>query len=97
MAYEAEQDRIRAILPGSFVLLRPALRINCEIINDGEKAEVEFNTAVEKAGVRGWLNIACFDTEKGIIRDNGAVTIERISENPLCAHRGKRRLPCGKR
>ena len=45
MAYEASQDRIRAILPGSFVLLRPALRINCEIINDGEKAEVEFNTA----------------------------------------------------
>ena len=67
MAYEADRDRISAILPGSFVLLRPALRINCEIINDGEKAEV-----------RGWLNIACFDTEKGIIRDNGAVTIERI-------------------
>ncbi len=78
MAYEADRDRISAILPGSFVLLRPALRINCEIINDGEKAEVEFNTAVEKAGVRGWLNIACFDTEKGIIQDNGAVTIERI-------------------
>lgn len=76
MAYQAEQDRIRAILPNSFVSLRPVLRINCEITNDGKKAKVEFNTAVEKDGVRGWLNIASFDTEKGITRDNGAVTIE---------------------
>lgn len=55
MAYQAEQDRIRAILPNSFVSLRPVLRINCEITNDGKKAKVEFNTAVEKDGVRGWL------------------------------------------
>mgnify|MGYP004513685255 CR=1 FL=1 len=31
MAYEAEQDRLRALLPGGFVSLRPVLRINAEI------------------------------------------------------------------
>lgn len=56
MAYEAEQDRLRAILPEDFVSLRPVLRINAEI-RDGEAAWVEFNTPAEKDGVRGWVNI----------------------------------------
>ena len=34
MAYEAEQDRIRAMLPGGFESLRPVLRINTEIRDD---------------------------------------------------------------
>ena len=36
MAYEAEQDRIRAMLPEGFESLRPVLRINTEIRDDRE-------------------------------------------------------------
>lgn len=56
MAYGVEQDRLRAILPDGFWSLRPVLRINAEIRNETEGV-VEFNTAVEKEGNRGWLNI----------------------------------------
>lgn len=56
MAYGVEQDRLRAILPEGFSSLRPVLRINAEI-RDGASFYVEFNTAAEKDGVRGWLNI----------------------------------------
>lgn len=56
MAYGVEQDRLRAILPDGFVSLCPVLRINAEI-RDGEKGYVELNTAVEKDGKKGWLNI----------------------------------------
>ena len=56
MAYGVEQDRLRAILPAGFTSLRPVLRINAEIRN-GETGYVEFNTAVEKNGIKGWLNI----------------------------------------
>ena len=58
MAYGVEQDRLRAFLPQSFISLRPVLRINAEIRNSVE-GYVEFNTAVEKDGNKGWLNI-CF-------------------------------------
>ncbi len=62
MAYRIEQDRIRAMLPDGFTSLRPVLRINAEIrTQEAEPAEVvylEFNTPVEAAGRRGWLNIA---------------------------------------
>ena len=57
MAYSAEQDRIRALLPAGASSLRPVLRINAEIWDDAHGC-VEFNTAVEKNGLRGWLNIA---------------------------------------
>jgi len=57
MAYSAEQDRIRALLPAGVSSLRPVLRINAEIWDDA-RGYVEFNTAVEKDGLRGWLNIA---------------------------------------
>ena len=77
MAYGAEQDCLRALLPEGFLSLRPVLRFNAEI-RDGQTAWLEFNTAVERGGVRGWLNIAqwesvpftregkkvCFRTEK---------------------------------
>jgi len=56
MAYGVEQDRLRAILPDGFVSLRPVLRINAEIQN-GDNGYIEFNTAVEKDGIKGWLNI----------------------------------------
>lgn len=57
MAYGVEQDRLRAILPEGFPSLRPVLRINGEI-RDGAEGYLEFNTAVEKDGVRGWLTLA---------------------------------------
>lgn len=47
MAYGAEQDRLRALLPEGFASLRPVLRINAEV-RDGVQGYVEFNTAVEK-------------------------------------------------
>lgn len=56
MAYGVEQDRLRAILPEGFVSLRPVLRINAEV-RDNSVGYVEFNTAVEKEGNKGWLNI----------------------------------------
>ena len=56
MAYGAEQDRLRSILPDGYISLRPVLRINAEVLDDS-KGYVEFNTAVEKDGNRGWLNI----------------------------------------
>ena len=57
MAYGADQDRIRAIIPDGFTSLRPVLRINTEI-RDDKVLYVEFNTPVEAHGKRGWLNIA---------------------------------------
>ena len=57
MAYETEQDRLRALLPIDFTSLRPVLRINAEIIDD-TSAYLEFNTPVKSDGIRGWLNIA---------------------------------------
>ena len=60
MAYGVEQDRLRALLPDGFSSLRPVLRINAEL-RDGKTGYVEFNTAAEKNGVRGWLNIAFWD------------------------------------
>ena len=64
MAYGAEQDRLRAMLPEGFSSLRPVLRINAEIrqYEDGhEDGYVEFNTTAEKDGNKGWLNIAYWD------------------------------------
>lgn len=56
MAYGAEQDRLRALLPEDFTSLRPVLRINAEV-RDGRTGYLECNTAAEKNGVRGWVNI----------------------------------------
>ncbi len=60
MAYEVDQDRLRAILPDGFSSLRPVLRINAEIHNC-RFGYIEFNTAVEKDGIKGWLNIDFWD------------------------------------
>lgn len=56
MAYEVEQDKLRAILPDNFTSLRPVLRINAEIREDST-IYIELNTAVEAYEKRGWLNI----------------------------------------
>lgn len=61
MAYKAEQDRLRAMLPEGFESLRPVLRINAEI-RDGKDIYLEFNTPVAARGKRGWLNIANWQT-----------------------------------
>lgn len=47
MAYGAEQDRLRALLPEGFASLRPVLRINAEV-RDGKTGVLEFNTAAER-------------------------------------------------
>lgn len=60
MAYGVEQDRLRAILPDGFESLRPVLRFNAEI-RDDRSGYIEFNTAVEKDGKRGWINIGFWD------------------------------------
>lgn len=57
MAYEVEQDKIRAILPEDFSSLRPVFRIIAEVADDAE-GYIEFNVAVEKDGKKGWLNVA---------------------------------------
>ena len=46
-----EQEGLRAILPEEFTSLRPVLCINGEI-RDGAEGYLEFNTAVERAGIR---------------------------------------------
>lgn len=76
MAYEVEQDRLRALLPDGFESLRPVLRINAEI-RDEDRGYLELNTAVESSGKRGWLNIARWDSEHDELsfeRDGKAVT-----------------------
>ena len=60
MAYGAEQDRLRSLLPEGFASLRPVLRINAEV-RDGKTGALEFNTAAEKADNRGWVNIGRWD------------------------------------
>lgn len=63
MAYEVEQDRLRALLPAGFVSLRPVLRINGEIRRGPkETAYLELNTPVEGHGKRGWLNVGHWDS-----------------------------------
>lgn len=60
MAYLVEHDRLRAIMPDGFTSIRPVLRINAEI-RDNSTGYIELNTAVEKDGKRGWLNVAFWD------------------------------------
>ena len=75
MAYEVEQDRLRAMLPEGYESLRPVLRINAEV-RGGSQCYVEFNTAVEHDGKRGWLNIAHWQSPDDDIHflHNGATT-----------------------
>ena len=81
MAYEAEQDRIRAMLPKGYGSLRPVLRINTEI-RDEQVVYAEFNTPVSANGRKGWLNIANWKSSSG---------------DDLQFTRDERRMPCRKR
>ena len=78
MAYEVEQDRLRALLPAGFVSLRPVLRINGEIRRGPEEtAYLELNTPVEGHGKRGWLNVGHWDSrtaELSYAREGKTVT-----------------------
>ena len=77
MAYRAEQDRLRAMLPAGFTSLRPVLRINAEIRTDEtETVYIEYNTPVEGFGKRGWLNIAHW--EGASYEKNGKATTFRL-------------------
>ena len=76
MAYHAEHDRIRALLPDGFVSLRPVLRINVEARGEKE-VYVEFNTPVTRDGFHGWLNICnwLFPAAAAIFSDNGGIDL----------------------
>ena len=74
MAYGVEHDRLRAILPEGFTSIRPVLRFNGEI-RDDKTGYIEFNTAVEKDGKRGWLNIGVWEDIPNI-RDGKKVTFK---------------------
>lgn len=78
LAYEVEQDRIRALLPRGYSSLRPVLRINTEIRNDKE-VYVEFNVPVSHNGTNGWLNITNWSSERDPVsfrKDGKEVLIE---------------------
>lgn len=76
MAYGVEQDRLRALLPEGFTSLRPVLRINAELRQGAqETAYLEFNTAVEHEGRRGWLNIGHWEGDTlSVSREGKTVT-----------------------
>jgi len=65
MAYRADHDKIKALLPSEFESLRPVLRINVEIHRPGtaeESIRIEFNTPVSAYGKRGWLNLHLWES-----------------------------------
>ena len=78
MAYGAEQDRIRAILPDGFESLRPVLRINTEI-RDEKDVYLELNTPVGHHGKRGWINIDNWESTKDTLSFDRAGRTVRIT------------------
>ncbi|MBQ8646569.1 MAG: hypothetical protein IJ484_00300 [Oscillospiraceae bacterium] len=81
MAYRAEQDRLRALLPEGYESLRPVLRINAELRGEGDAAAayVEFNTPVAACGKRGWLNIAHWEhPAAGAVERSGSTVTFRL-------------------
>lgn len=75
MAYRANQEQLKNLLPEGFELLRPVLRINAEILIDSKNAEesrrynyIEFNVPVAGEGKRGWLNLGNWDSMSTDIR-----------------------------
>lgn len=75
MAYQVEQDRVRALLPDGFTSLRPVLRINAEI-RDEKTVYVELNTPVQSGDKRGWLNIDHWDsTEDDVVFGRAGKTV----------------------
>ncbi|MDO4518618.1 MAG: hypothetical protein Q4B78_05355 [Bacillota bacterium] len=61
MAYRADENEIKRLLPQGFESLRPVLRINVECYDgDEDWGYIEFNTPVAAEGKRGWLNISAW-------------------------------------
>lgn len=79
MAYGVEQDRLRAILPEGFASLRPVMRFNAEV-RDDKSGYIEFNTAVEKDGKRGWINIGFWDDVNFVREGKKIVFINELLE-----------------
>ena len=77
LAYQAEQDRLRALLPAGVESLRPVLRINAEL-RGGPAGTVylELNTPVAAFGKRGWWNVGRWESPAHPLtaRQEGAAT-----------------------
>lgn len=69
MAYRTNPEIIDLILPEEFQSLRPVLRINAERI--GEPGEdfwrIELNTPVSWGQMKGWLNLATWESNAAAI------------------------------
>ena len=76
VAYQADQDRIRALLPEGFSSLRPVMRVNAEIRNH-RQLYLELNTPVSGFEKRGWLNIAHWSSPELTLDREGASMIFR--------------------
>jgi len=88
MAYRADHEKIKALLPQGFESLRPVLRINAEILTDSRQADkgatyyyIEFNTPVAHDGKRGWLNLGNWDSMSTDIK---VTRKSRDGEGRLC-------------
>ncbi|MGN0701745.1 MAG: hypothetical protein ACI4KL_00980 [Lentihominibacter sp.] len=61
MAYRADHEMIKELMPKGFESTRPVLRINVECYDgDDDWGYVELNTPVSLKGRKGWLNIAAW-------------------------------------
>lgn len=85
MAYGAEQDRLRALLPEGFASLRPVLRINAEV-RDGKKTTFtlpELTISFTGVGIEGGCpaekdNVGCYYLKDGTFT---LVPAEKITAN----------------
>mgnify|MGYP000060829982 CR=1 FL=1 len=100
LAYQAEQDRLRALLPAGVESLRPVLRINAEL-RGGPAGTVylELNTPVAAFGKRGWWNVGRWESPAHPLtaRQEGAATTFQAPFLTLTytQNRGGGRLPGG--
>lgn len=76
MACGAEQDRLRAVLPEGYSSLRPVLRINAGIRDNTDY--LEYNTAVEREDVRGWLNIGSWENIPFTVENAALIPCEQV-------------------
>lgn len=65
MAYRVDHERVKHLLTEAYTSLRPVLRLNIEIITGvaGQRIRAEYNTPVESAGKRGWLNLITWESD----------------------------------
>ena len=96
MAYSADWDKIKKILPTGFNSLRPVLRINAELMENVDKLagrsfkRVEFNTPIEYEGKKGWLNLVTWENDcNSVIRDREIYNIPKMYANIQACKSGK--------